>query len=155
MLLLFFSVWIVFNGRITLEIALFGVAIAGLMFWFMCAFMDYSPAKERMLYRKSPLFCKYMGLLGKEIFKANLAVCKMILTRREVMEPAIVKVHTDLKTETARVMLANSITLTPGTITVSMEGTELLVHCLDKSLAEGMEDTEFVKLLEQMEGECA
>ena len=88
MLLLFFAVWIVFNGRITLEIALFGIAIAGLMFWFMCTFMDYSPAKERMLYRKFPLFCKYMGLLGKEIFKANLAVCKMILTRREVMEPA-------------------------------------------------------------------
>ena len=151
MLLLFFSVWIVFNGRITLEIALFGVAIAGLMFWFMCAFMDYSPAKERMLYRKFPLFCKYMGLLGKEIFKANLAVCKMILTRKEVMEPAIVKVHTDLKTETARVMLANSITLTPGTITVSLTDDHLLVHCLDKSLAAGMEDSVFVRLLKKLE----
>ena len=155
MLLLFFAVWIVFNGRLTLEIALFGIAVAGLMFWFMCRFMDYSPQKERMFYRKFPLFCKYVLLLVKEIIKANMAVCKLILTRREVIEPAMVKVHTDLKTETARVMLANSITLTPGTITVSMEGRELLVHCLDKSLAEGMEDSEFVKLLEQLEGEWA
>ena len=153
MLLLFFAVWIVFNGRLTLEIALFGIAVAGLMFWFMCRFMDYSPQKERMFYRKFPLFCKYVLLLVKEIIKANMAVCKLILTRREVIEPAMVKVHTDLKTETARVMLANSITLTPGTITVSMEDRELLVHCLDKSLAEGMENSEFVKLLEALEGE--
>ena len=153
MLLLFFAVWIVFNGRVTLEIALFGIAVAGLMFWFMCRFMDYSLLKERMFYKKFPLFCKYVLLLVREIIKANMAVCRLILTRREVIEPAMVKVHTDLKTETARVMLANSITLTPGTITVSMEGRELLVHCLDKSFAEGMEDSEFVKLLEQLEGE--
>ena len=153
MLLLFFAVWIVFNGRFTLEIALFGIVIAGLMFAFMCRFMDYSPEKEKSFYRKFPLFCRYVLLLVREIVKANVIVCKMILSRRERIEPAMVKVHTNLKTETARVMLANSITLTPGTITVSMEGRELLVHCLDKSLAEGMEDSEFEKLLEQLEGE--
>lgn len=155
MLPLFFIVWIVFNGRITLEITLFGIVIAGLMFAFMCRFMDYSMEKERNLYKKLPLLCKYVVLLGKEIIKANLAVCRLILTRKEVAEPVIVKVHTNLKTETARVILANSITLTPGTITVSLTEQELLVHCLDKSLAEGMEDSEFVKLLEKMEGEGA
>ena len=155
MLLLFFAVWIVFNGRITLEIALFGVAVVGLMFAFICRFMDYSMEKERALYRKIPFFCKYVVLLVREIVKANLTVCHMILTRREMMEPVIVKVHTNLKTETARVILANSITLTPGTITVSLTEQELLVHCLDKSLAEGMGDSEFVKLLEKLEGDMA
>ena len=153
MLLLFFAVWLVFNGRITLEILLFGAAVAGAMFAFICRFMDYSWEKERTFCRKAPLFCKYVVLLVREIIKANLAVCRMILTRREIMEPVIVKIHTDLKTETARVILANSITLTPGTITVSLTEQELLVHCLDKSLAEGMEDSEFVRLLEQLEGE--
>lgn len=153
MLLLFFIAWLIFNGRITLEITVFGVVIAGLMFAFVCKFMDYSVEKERIFYEKLPLFCKYVLLLLKEIVKANLAVCRMILTRKEIMEPVIVKVHTDLKTETARVMLANSITLTPGTITVSLAGQELLVHCLDKTLAEGMEDSEFVRLLEKLEGE--
>ena len=71
------------------------------------------------------------------------------------MEPVIVHVHTNLKTEIARVILANSITLTPGTITVSLTDDDLLVHCLDKSLAEGMEDSAFVKLLEEMEKERA
>lgn len=154
MLLLFFAAWIIFNGRITLEIALFGIAVSGAMFAFICKFMDYSLEKERTFYKKFPLFCKYAALLVKEIIKANLAVCRMILTRREVMEPVLVKIHTDLKTETARVILANSITLTPGTITVSLTGQELLVHCLDKSLADGMEDSDFVKLLEALEGEA-
>ena len=154
MLLLFFAVWIVFNGRITVEIALFGVAVAGLMLAFVCRFMDYSLEKERSFYKKIPWLCKYVLLLVREIIKANLSVCHLILTRKEIAEPVIVKVHTNLKTETARVILANSITLTPGTITVSMTGQELLVHCLDKSMAEGMEDSEFVKLLEAMEEEA-
>ena len=154
-LLLFFAAWLVFNGRITLEIALFGAAVSGLMFAFVCKFMDYSWEKEQMFYKKLPLFSRYVLLLIREIIKANLVVCRMILTRREVMEPVIVKVRTNLRTETARVILANSITLTPGTITVSLTDRELLVHCLDKTLAEGMEDSEFVKLLEQLEGEGA
>ena len=153
MLLLFFAVWLIFNGRITLEIILFGIAIAIAMFAFMCKFMGYSLARERALYRKLPLLCRYVLLLVKEIVKANLAVCRLILSRKEVVEPVIVRVRTNLKTETARVLLANSITLTPGTITVSLTDRELLVHCLDKTLAEGMEDSEFVYLLEKLEGE--
>ena len=155
MLLLFFVAWIIFNGRITWEIVLFGIAISAAMFAFICKFMDYSWKKERAIYQKTPLIIKYIVLLVKEIIKANLAVCHLILTRKETVEPVIVKIHTNLKSETARVFLANSITLTPGTITVSLVGQELLVHCLDKSLADGMEDSEFVKLLEKLEGEVA
>ena len=58
---------------------------------------------------------------------------------------------TAFQTGLAKVLLANSITLTPGTITVSVEDDRFCVHCLDKELAEGMEDSVFVKLLEEME----
>ena len=70
MLPLFFLVWIIFNGRVTLEIVLFGIAISGLMFAFVCKFMDYSMEKERKFYKKFPLFCKYAVLLVKEIIKS-------------------------------------------------------------------------------------
>ena len=92
-----------------------------------------------------------MYVLLKEIVKANLTVTHMILTQKEVMEPVIVTFKTKLQTETAKVILANSITLTPGTITVSLEEDEFVVHCLDKSLAEGIESSCFVELLERME----
>lgn len=151
MLLLFFLVWVVFNGRLTLEIALFGIVIAGAVFAFICKFMGHSLQKERSFYKKIPIFCQYLYYLLKEIISANLAVCRMILTRKEQMEPVLVHVHTDLKTETGRMLLANSITLTPGTITVSLTDSDLLVHCLDKSLSEGMEDSVFVHLLQKLE----
>ena len=155
MLLLFFLVWIIFNGRVTLEIILFGIAVSLAVFAFVCRFMGHSLQREMGLYRKLPQYARYVAVLIREIIGANLTVCRMILTRKETMEPVIVRVHTDLKTETARVILANSITLTPGTITVSLSGQELLVHCLDKSLSEGMEDSVFVKLLRKMEEEDA
>ena len=155
MLLLFFLAWIIFNGRVTLEIVLFGVVISLAVFAFICKFMDFSIQREMNFYRRLPWFARYGYLLIREIISANLAVCRMILTRKETMEPVIVRVHTNLKTETARVILANSITLTPGTITVSLTGQELLVHCLDKSLSEGMEGSAFEKLLEKMEEEAA
>lgn len=151
MLLLFFLVWVVFNGRLTLEIALFGVAVAGAVFCFVCKFMDYSLQKELRFYRLIPAFAQYLYYLVKEIIAANLAVSQMILTRKEQMEPVIVHVHTELKSETARMILANSITLTPGTITVSLTDDDLLVHCLDKSLSGGMEDSVFTRLLKRME----
>lgn len=151
MLPLFFLVWVIFNGRLTVEIALFGVALSGAVFAFICKFLDYSLRKELNFYKKVPAFLQYLYYLVKEIIAANIAVSRMILTRKEQMEPVIVHVHTDLKSETARVILANSITLTPGTITVSMTDDDLLVHCLDKSLSEGMEDSVFVRLLKKME----
>lgn len=151
MLLLFFLTWVVFNGRLTLEIALFGIAVAGAVFAFVCRFMDYSLQKELRFYKRMPAFAQYIYCLIREIILANMTVVRMILTRKEQMEPVIVRVHARLKTETARVILANSITLTPGTITVSLTEDHLLVHCLDKSLAEGMEDSVFVRLLQKME----
>ena len=151
MLLLFFLIWVVFNGRLTLEIALFGIAVAVAVFAFICRFMGYSLQKERSFYKKLPLFLQYLFCLVKDIIVSNITVSHMILTRKETMEPVLVHVHADLKTETARVMLANSITLTPGTITVAMTEDDLLVHCLDKSLSEGMEDSTFVRLLQKLE----
>ena len=151
MLLLFFLVWIIFNGRLTMEIALFGIAVAGAVFAFVCRFMEYSLKKELRFYRLMPAFVQYLYYLIKEIVFSNITVSRMILTRKEEMEPVIVHVRTRLKSETARVILANSITLTPGTITVSLTDDKLLVHCLDKSLSEGMEDSLFVRLLQKME----
>ena len=90
-------------------------------------------------------------ILVLEILKANFATIKLITTSNYEIEPVIIKFRTKLKTKEARVILANSITLTPGTITVNLEEDEYTVHCLDKDLANGIEDSVFVKLLEKIE----
>jgi multicomponent Na+:H+ antiporter subunit E len=151
MLAAFFIAWIIFNGRITMEILLFGAVISTVMFYFICKYMNYNPQKEKNFYRNILPFCGYLFLLIKEIIIANIAVFRLILNGNEVVEPIIVRIKPDLKSEFLRVVLANSITLTPGTITVSISEEELVVHCLDKSLAEGMEQSQFVKMLQRME----
>lgn len=151
MLLLFFLVWIIFNGAITTEICVFGVVVAFLMFGFVCKFMDYSWRKEKLLIQRSGYFLLYLGNLLIEIVRANVSVCHFVLSDRDEIHPVMVSFHTTLKSGLARVILTNSITLTPGTITVSLQGDEVIVHCLDRSLAEGMENSSFVKMLEHME----
>ena len=151
MLVLFFILWVIFNGNLTLEICIFGVVISVTLFAFVCKFMDFSLKKEIHIYRKSFLFVRYVFLLIKEIVKANFGVTRMILSQREEIQPALVTFHSDLKTVTGRAFLANAITLTPGTITVSLEKDQYTVHCLDESLAEGMNDSEFAEYIKKME----
>ncbi len=153
MYLLFLAAWIIFNGNITLEIVIFGVVIDAVMLAFMCNFMDYSLKKELNVYKKSIWFLAYVALLIREIVKANLAIIPRILTIEEEMDPVIVKFRTSLKSDFTRMLLANSITLTPGTITVSMEEDEYTVHCLDTSLAEGLENSDFEKALKKLDEE--
>ena len=147
----FFLIWVIFNGQLTAEIAAFGVVIAGVMYWFLCRFLNYSPRYDLFLWRKAPLLAQYMLTLVWEILKANLSVFRLIYTAEYELEPAVLHFKTDLRTTFARVLLANSITLTPGTITVALSGSEYTVHCLDKELAEGISSSVFVKLLKKIE----
>lgn len=151
MYLFYFLVWVVFNGQLTLEIALFGVAVAAAVYAFTCKFLDWSPKKDVFLVKKAVCLLRYAWLLIQELVKANIAMIPMILAPDREPDPIIVKVRTKLKTKTARVLLANSITLTPGTITVSMEGDELTVHCLDRSAADGLVDSSFEQALLKLE----
>ena len=153
MYVLFFLAWIIFNGNVTLEIVIFGVVIATVMFAFMCKFMDYSLKKEINVYKKSIWFLAYIGLLIREIIKANLAIIPKILTVEEEMEPCLVKFKTTLKSDFTKMLLANSITLTPGTITVSLKGDEYTIHCLDTSLANELENSIFEEVLRKLDEE--
>lgn len=152
MFILFFLIWIIFNGQVTTEIVLFGIAVAGAVYAFCCRFLDYSPSKDWILVRRSGYILIFLGVLIWEIIKANAATLKLILSPRSRVEPAIVRFRTKLRSKKARVLLANSITLTPGTITVSLQEDTYTIHCLDKRFGEGLEDSVFEKYLKKIEG---
>lgn len=151
MFVLFFLFWIILNGRITLEITIFGIVISAAIYLFICIFMDYSPKKDLFLVKKIPLVIAYVAVLIKEIIKANITMARFIFNREIIAEPVLVHFNSDLKTRLARTVLADSITITPGTITVEMDDGSFCVHCYDKSMAEGIEDSIFVRLLRRME----
>ena len=146
-----FALWIVFNGRVTAETVLLGLLFAAAIFAFACRFLDYSLGKEKKVILLTPLVLHYLGVLIVEIVKSTFAACGFILSPSKPHDPLLCKFRTPLKTDAARACLANSITLTPGTITVSLDDGVFTVHCLDKSLAEGLADSRFVQLLQQIE----
>lgn len=135
MLILFFILWIIFNGALTLEIVIFDFIVTFALFLFMCKFMDYSLSKDILFIKRIPVMIVYVVTLIWEIFKANMNMIKFIIVKQEYeLKPVIFKLTTSLKSNAARMLLANAITLTPGTITIEVKGSELIVHAVDKSL---------------------
>lgn len=151
---MFLMLWLFFillSGKLTLEIVLFGLGIALLVFFFCCAFMDWSMKKEIAFLRRLPRIILYGGRLFLEIVKANFVTARRVFLRRGE-EPAIVTIHTPLKHEWQRVLLANAITLTPGTITLHIEGDALTVHCLNRQDADGLEHNSMEEKIAKLEG---
>jgi len=151
MFFILFALWLILNGRITLEICLLGLAITALIYFFICKFMDFSIKKDLRLMRNAGYAMAYLAVLLKEIFLSNFRVMAIILFKRIPITPALTEVRIDLRSQMAKTILANSITLTPGTITVEVTGDVFVVHCLSAEMIEGIEDSTFVRLLKKME----
>ena len=69
-------------------------------------------------------------------------VAYLILHPRLPIEPALIRYTTGLEDPVAIVILGNSITLTPGTITADVQGNELTIHAMDAAAASGLADME-------------
>ncbi len=78
------------------------------------------------------------------VLKANLDVAYRVLNINMPIRPGIVKVRTRLKTDMARTFLANSITLTPGTLTVDMVDDHLYIHWINISSEDPDKETELI-----------
>ena len=82
MFLFFFLIWVILNGRLTAEIAVFGLVFAGVITLFAVKALGYSMAKERLIFRNLPLILHYIGVLIAEIVKASIAVIRVIWSGR-------------------------------------------------------------------------
>lgn len=152
MAILLFAFWLILNGRITWEIVLIGLVLSGAITWLMNILFGYSPKKDLKVLKKIPLFLKYLAVLLWEIIKANLAVIGVILKGNKAVEPYLVSFESGLKYKATRFLLANSITLTPGTITVEIKDEDtFIVHCLRRDLLDFSEDSTFLRLLHKLE----
>lgn len=146
-----FLFWLILNASTTLEIVIFGAIFCALVTMFSYKVTRVSPSLEKKAFKKIGLIIKYLLILVVEIVKANIDVIKLVLSRNPELSPTLKTIKVDLKSRVSLVALANSITLTPGTITVSMNKNELLIHALTKENLEGMEESVFVTQLKEME----
>ena len=145
MFLILLALWLVFAGSLTIINLLLGALVSGLITLFCVKFMDYAPRKFYGSLRKVPAVCRYLAFLLKEIVRENFDVLRFIY-RKGQPKPMLVHFRSDLQSEPLRVLVANSITLTPGTYTVRLEGDEFAVHALDEYFQVDIEHCEFSNL---------
>lgn len=86
----------------------------------------------------------YGIVFGWYVIRANFDVAYRVINIYMPINPGIVKVSTKLKSDMARTFLANSITLTPGTLTVDMIGDKLYVHWINITSEDQKEETEII-----------
>ena len=150
MYLLLVLFWIILNGKITVEIVVLGLLFALLIYGFAYKFLGLTWKREKKFWKYLIWGIQYIGILLREIIIANIAVLKIILSPKKKIHPVLVKFPAPLKSHLLQVILADSITLTPGTITVRLYEEKFEVHCLDESMAEGLNDSVFVKMLKKL-----
>lgn len=129
------AVWYLWSGHNEPHLLIIGGLSVLLCLWIAkrMGIVDEEGAPAQLGLRP---FTSYMPWLAKEIVESNIEVTKTILSREMDLKRNMIEIGAHQKTELGRVILANSITLTPGTISVKMEGDRILIHALSFEGAE-------------------
>lgn len=123
-----FIVWLGLTNSFQIQELLAGIALAAAIVWLTVP-ERAAGAQDRPW---SPLaLLAYLPIFLKNLVLSNIDVAGRVLNPRLPINPGIVRVRTSLKKPYQRLILANSITLTPGTITLEMEGEEMYIHWID------------------------
>ena len=146
-----FFIWLFFNGRIAWDVVTVGIAVCVLMGLLLKKAMGYSLKKELRFILRLPHLLRFILVLIKEIIASNIAVIKIILDPWSRLESQLYFFTPDLKTDMARVLLANTITLTPGTNTVQLKNGRLCIHVLNNDFAGGIESSDLTKEARRLE----
>ena len=107
----------------------------------------YSSDEQRMLWLQAhgyfePLWWRYLAWLGKEITKSNWDVAKLVIAPSLPITPTMIWVPASQRSDVGKVIYANSITLTPGTVSVELEHGQVLVHAIAREAAEAVQSGE-------------
>ncbi|MEO0079763.1 MAG: Na+/H+ antiporter subunit E [candidate division WOR-3 bacterium] len=125
-----FAIWLLLSWTLHYQEVLAGAAAALLA---AAVFGGYLPIRPSKLLNPVRWFwlLVYIPVFVWQCLKANIDVALRVLSPGLNLKPAIVKIRTGLKTEVARVFLANSITLTPGTMSVEIKDDTLYIHWIE------------------------
>lgn len=144
--------WLILNGRFTVEVIVIGLIISILVSLISYRFLGLGFASEKRAFGKIFQIIAYLISLVGAVIKANFAMIALVLSPEIEIKPQIIYFKSPVRGDFAKVALANSITLTPGTITVHLEEGKFGIHTIDAPMAEGIESSKFVRKLKNIEG---
>ena len=134
-------IWLIANGSLAQETVITGAVISAVI---ALAFATF--ARVYSVVRWTPkviiYYLMYLGVFLLELVKANLNVMRLVFSPQINIDPGIVKISTSLKTPMGRLALANSITLTPGTLVVDIKEDALYIHWISVSVTDPIATTE-------------
>lgn len=147
------AVWLLNSGHYTTMMVSIGVSC--------CAFVVLLARRMKIVDREAvpvhllPRAFVYVPWLAKEVVLANLDVAKRVLTpaRRPDISPMLFDVATSQRTDLGRVLYANSITLTPGTVSIQVWGNRITVHAIAEDVARALAAGEMDRRVTRFEGE--
>lgn len=127
--------WLLLSGRIGLQYFLFMAGAVGLVVW-----MNPERPFRRVpgaadvgmagMLKRGVSLLRYLAWLVWNVMKANIDVAYRILAPSMPIRPRLMVFRVDMESEVARALVANSITLTPGTVTIDLDDYHVLVHAI-------------------------
>ena len=144
--LLLFGLWVALSGQTGVEFLVVGAVAAAAAIGFSEllfrgsheGLFAPSPARVSWYARTTLRFFLYLPWLAYQIVASNIHVTYLVLHPRLPIDPSLVEFDTTLRSEAGQVALAQSITLTPGTVTVDASNGRFLVHCLSRRTRAGL-----------------
>ena len=124
---LLFVMWMILTANFQLFNILVGIAVS-----FSIALLYLKLFTHKAFEFISPFwFMVYLFVLLKNLIISNIQISKRVLSRDMKLSPAIVAVKTDLESDWKKLLLANSVTLTPGTLTLDIKDDILFIHVIE------------------------
>ncbi len=151
--LLLFGFWMVLSPKNSQQSIFIGLVMSGLVVLYSKDILfDHH---EMPLYHMKPLLnmIHFIGILLIEIVKANIDVARIVLDPALPIQPQFIRVPMMLKNDMNKVIYGNSVTLTPGTLTVDITDNAFIIHALTKEAAMAMDDSFIEKWVVRQEEE--
>jgi len=127
--LVLFASYVLLAG-FQLQELLLGVLVSGVLTVILANLVNYT-IDYRFPVRLLLFIFAYLPVFMWQLILSNIDVARRVLSPKIPLNPGFVKIHTDLKGEFAKLALANSITLTPGTLSIDVDGEDLYIHTVD------------------------
>jgi len=143
--------WLILIPSYTIENIIAGLLTCLGALWFSSELLIEE--EQASIYTKKGiiLFFRYVYRLTIEIVKANIDVAKIVLSKKMDIQPHFFKVPLHIHKDLNKVIYANAITLTPGTLSVDIEDDYILVHALTNAAASGIEGSILEKGIIELE----
>jgi len=145
--------WLLITWSLHYQSILLGLVSSLIVVWFCRDILIFEDERPRVAIKNLFKLLVYIANLVIEIVKANIHVATIVLNPRMPISPTLVEFKTNVKSDLGKVILANSITLTPGTLTIDLERDVYLIHCLTRENAASVVNWHMATRLLEMEEE--